>query len=216
MGGFTHENNKNNPRIYKNSEEFASCSSFVKEFRIALRPMLKNADSPMLHQRLMAQCSKIKLLDSNSAIGRRNVGEGLKTQKGKLLLRDFVFTPKVGIRQMLGNPEIAADDFRLTWKNFDPSAARFPKGATHFELTYYLMAYDPEVHLFTTHTAPSVRRSRQEAAEQLNLTLEEKVAKKGGVHYIPMVGLRFFEVLGQEEYANMGKDGVGMAVLGVL
>ena len=215
MGGFTYENNKKNPRIYKNSDEFGLCSLFVKEFRIALRPLLKYKNVGMLHQRLMQLCSKIKLLDSTSEKGSRNIGQGLKTLKGKLLLREFVFTPKAGIRQHFGNPEIEEADFTLTWRGFDPSSTRFPKGATDFELLYLVLAYDPDVNLFTTYEAAPIRRSKQEKAEALVMKLERKVSKKEGMHYIPVIGLRFLEILGEEEYECLGKDAVGIEVLGV-
>ena len=215
MGGFTYENNKKNPRIYKNSDEFGLCSLFVKEFRIALRPLLKYKKVEMLHQRLMQLCSKIKLLDSTSEKGSRNIGQGLKTLKGKLLLREFVFTPKAGIRQHFGNTEIDAADFTLIWSDFDPSSARFPKGATDFELLYLVLAYDPDVNLFTTYGAVPIRRSKQGKSEELVMKLEREVKKKEGMHYIPVVGLRFLEILGEEEYECLGQDGVGIEILGV-
>ena len=215
MGGFTYENNKKNPRIYKNSHEFGLCSLFVKEFRIALRPLLKYKSVGMLHQRLMQLCSKIKLLDSTSEKGSRTIGQGLKTLKGKLLLREFVFTPKAGIRQHFGNPEIDEADFTLIWRGFDPSSARFPKGATDFELLYLVLVYDPAMNMFTTFEAVPIRRSKQGKSEELVMKLEREVKKKEGMHYIPVVGLRFLEILGEEEYECLGQDGVGIEILGV-
>lgn len=216
MAGFNYENNKKNPRIYKNSDEFGLCSLFAKEFRIALRPLLKFKSVGMLHQRLMQLCSKIKLLDSTSERGSRTIGQGLKTLKGKLLFREFVFTPKAGIRQHFGNPEIDVADFTLTWRGFDPSSARFPRGATDFELLYLVLAYDPDVNLFTTYEAVPIRRSKLGKSEELVMKLERKVNKKEGMHYIPLAGLRFLEILGEEEYECLGKDAVGIEILGVL
>ncbi|MDN3725531.1 hypothetical protein QRD02_14190 [Aequorivita sp. SDUM287046] len=215
MGGFTYENNKNNPKIFKNSEEFALCSLFVKEFKIALLPILKHLNNGKLHQRLMQLFSKIKALDRTSEKGSCNVGEGLKSQKGKLLLREFIFTPKAGIRQKFGNPIIDVKNFCLLWKDFDSSSAKFPKGATDFELLYLVLAYEPALNLFTTYEAAPIRRSKTEKAEQLELKLQEKISKKDGNHYIPIVGLRFLEILGEEEYECLGQDAVGIEVLGV-
>ncbi len=215
MRGFNYKNNKNNPRIYTYSDEFGLCSLFSKEFRIALHPLLKYKKVGMLHQRLMELGSKIKSLDSTSDKGGRNVGAGLKTLKGKMLLREFVFTPKAGIRQHFGNPEIDVADFTLIWRGFDPSSARFPKGATDFELLYLLLAYDGEVNLFTTYEAAPIRRSKQGKREELVMKLERKVNKKEGMHYIPVIGLRFLEILGEEEYECLGQDAVGIEILGV-
>lgn len=94
MGGFNYENNKNNPRIYKNNDELTLCSVFVKEFKIGLHPILKYYKDGKLHQRLMSLFMTIKAVDAKSAPGSLNVGEGLRTLKGKLLLRQFAFNPK--------------------------------------------------------------------------------------------------------------------------
>tara|TARA_R110000851_G_scaffold77514_2_gene170518 strand:+ start:128110 stop:128760 length:651 start_codon:yes stop_codon:yes gene_type:complete len=215
MGGFNYENNKKNPRIYKNSDEFGMCSLFVKEFRIALRPLLKFKNVGMLHQRLMKLCSKIKLLDTTAEQGSRTMGGGLRTLKGKMLLREFVFTPKAGIRQHFGNPEIDEVDFTLTWRGFDPSSGRFPKGATDFELLYLVLTYDPDVNLFTTYEAIPIRRSKLGKAEVLVMPLARNVKKKEGMHFISVIGLRYLEILGEEEYACLGQDAVGIEILGV-
>ncbi len=114
MDGFNSENNKKNPNIYKNSAEFGLCSIFVREFKIGLHPILRYSRDGKLHSRLMKLFLAIKSLDRKSPRGAYNVGNGLDTLKGKLLLREFVFTPKVGIRQQFGNPEIDPTDFSLT------------------------------------------------------------------------------------------------------
>jgi hypothetical protein len=215
MGGFNYQNNKNNPRIYKNSDELSLCSVFVKEFKIALRPVLKHLRAGSLHQRLMQLFLRIKALDRVSEKGSLNVGEGLKTLKGKLLLRTFVFTPKAGIRQQFGNPQIYEEDFMVVWEDFDPSSARFPKAATHVELHYLVVAYDTTRQAFSTYSAAPVRRSTIDGRERLVLQPQEPIVKKPGVHYMLVLGMRFLELLGTEEYELFGTDAVGIEVLEV-
>ena len=215
MGGFNFKNNKNNPRIYKNSEEFRLCSVFVKEFKIGLHPVLRHLNDGTLHQRLMGLFMSIKALDRTSDKGALNVREGLQTLKGKSLLQHFVFTPKVGIRQMFGNPEINGADFTLVWKDFDPSRIRFPSGATHFELQYSILAYNPTQHIFTTYTTNPVRRSKEDETERLELLPEKTNTQKKGGPYILVLGLRFLEILGEEEYPLLGQNAVGVEIIGV-
>ena len=215
MGGFNNKNNKNNPKIYKNSEEFRLCSVFVKEFKIGLQPVLRHLKDGTLHQRLMGLFMAIKALDRKSDKGALNVPEGLQTLKGKSLLQHFVFTPKVGIRQMFGNPEINGADFTLVWKDFDPSGIRFPSGATHFELQYLILAYNPIQHVFTTNTANPIRRSREDGTERLELPPEKTNIKKENRQYILVLGLRFLEILGEEEYPLLGQNAVGVEIIGV-
>lgn len=216
MRGFNYENNKNNPRIYKNSDEMTLCSVFVKEFKIGLHPILKYYRDGMLHQRLMKLFMAIKAVDAKSAPGSLNVGEGLRTLKGQLLLRQFVFNPKVGIRQQLGNPQVNEEDFSLIWPGFDPSSTRFPNSATHFELQYLVLAYDSERTVFTTYTAAPVRRARKDVAEELELRTEKAIVRQKGVQYFLALGLRFLEILGEEEYPLLGKNAVGIEILDVV
>ncbi|MCG2417944.1 hypothetical protein K8089_02840 [Aequorivita sp. F47161] len=215
MRGFNYENNKNNPRISKNSDEMTLCSVFVKEFKIGLHPILKYYKDGTLHQRLMSLFMAIKAVDPKSAPGSLNVGEGLRTLKGQLLLRQFVFNRKLGIRQQLGNPEVNETDFSLSWSDFDPSSIRFPSSATHFELQYLVLTYDNKRNIFTTYTAVPVRRARKDEWEVLELRTEKAIVKKKGVQYFLAIGLRFLEILGEEEYPLLGQNAVGIEVLGV-
>lgn len=216
MGGFTSENNKKNPRIYNNTDELSLCSLFVKEFKIALHPVLKFLVDGTLHLRLMKLFMRIKALDRKSASGSKNVGEGLRTLKGQQLLREFVFTPKAGIRQQIGNPRIDEKNFSLEWEKFDSSFVKFPKGATHFELYYILVAYDIDLNVFETFGGDCVRRSKEDRMEQLQLRLEKEVKKREGFLYMPVLGIRFIEILGDEEYNCAGKNAVGVEVLTVV
>ncbi|MBT0608379.1 hypothetical protein [Aequorivita echinoideorum] len=215
MGGFNYENNKNNPRIYKHSDELSLCSKFVKEFKIALYPILQFVNDGTLHQRLMALFMKIKSLDSGGATEHRLVGKGLKTLKGKQLLREFVFTPKVGIRQQFGNPLIHDADFSLEWKALAPSKAKFPKGATHFDLQYILVVYNVQENSFVTYDSAPLRFSKRDVIQHVHIHLESAIRREEYCFYLPLISIRFMEVLGKEEYPSLGKDGVGVEVLGV-
>jgi hypothetical protein len=215
MRGFSYENNKNNPRIFKNSDELTLCSVFVKEFKIGLHPILSHYNDGTRHKRLMKLFMAIKAVDPKSAPGSLNVGEGLRTLKGQLLLRQFVFNSKVGIRQQVGNPQINEKDFSLLWPDFAPSSIRFPNSATHFELQYLVLAYEGKRNIFTTYSAAPVRRAKMAVAEELELRTEKVIVKKKGVQYFFVLGLRFLEILGEEEYPLLGQNAVGVEVLGV-
>src|SRR5690554_953398 len=210
------KSNKRNSKIVGINDEFASCSVFLKEFKIGLRPILKYVRDGSLHPRMMGLFSKIKSLDRNSASGSFHVREGLKTIKGKMLLREFVFTPKAGIRQQFGNPQIDEEDFSVVWEDFDPSPTRFPKGATHFDFMYLVLAYDPDRNLFTTYTTGPIRRSKKDGQERLEMRPEKTIVRREGMQFILVAGIRFMEILGDEEYASGGQDGVGMEILGVV
>lgn len=215
MGGFNRKNNKKNPNIYLNSREFGNCSLFVKEFKIGLFPLLKYSRDGKLHARLVKLFMTIKSLDRHSEPGNLSVSQGLKTQKGRLLLREFVFTPKVGIRQQVGNPVINEEDFSVLWEDFAPSPTLFPKGATHYELLYLVLGYDGARNLFSTYKSLPIRKSKSDPGGLMELRLDKPLVREEAMQYIMVMGIRFIEVLGEEEYELFGQGALGIEVLGV-
>lgn len=218
-GGFTRKSIKNNPQmqvIRDSNSELATCSIFLKEFKIGLRPILLHFRVGSLHQQLMQLFLRIKSLDRVSDPGNLNVSDGLRTEKGRMLLREFTFTPKVGIRQFFGNPIIREDDFSVVWEHFEPSQARFPKGATHWEMVYLVLSYHRDQKLFSTMASKPIRRAKTDGLERMELRPETSVVRAPELQHILVLGLRFMEIIGEEEYPLLGKDAVGIEVLGVV
>ena len=218
-GGFTRKVIKNNPSmqlVRDSNSEFTECSIFLKEFKIALRPILSHFRVGTLHQRLMQLFLKIKSLDRVSTPGNLNVADGLRTEKGRLLLREFTFTPKAGIRQFFGNPVIEQDDFSVIWDPFEPSQARFPKGATHWELLYLVLTYHRDLKQFSTVASTPIRRAKTDGPERLELRPDKPVVRGSDLQHILVLSIRFIELIGDEEYPLLGKDSVGIEVLGVV
>lgn len=215
MGGFNYKNNKNNPNISNNSDEFGACSSFVKEFKIGLHPFLNYSKDGTLHKRLMKLFMAIKSLDRKSTKGFLQVGNGLEMLKGQLLLREFAFTPKFGIRQQFGNPNFNEDNFSLVWEDFHLSPTLFPKGGSHFEFGFLVLEYDKASNLFTTYKSALVRRSKTDPSERLELRPEKNISRKKEKQYILVGGIRFMEVLGDGEYELFGQGTLGIEVFGV-
>lgn len=217
-GGFTRKAIKNNANmqvVRDSNSEFSMCSIFLKEFKIALLPILCHYRVGSLHQGLMQLFLKIKALDRDSPAGALHVSGGLRTKKGQLLLREFTFTPKVGIRQFFGNPVIDQDDFTVSWEDFKPSQARFPKAATHLEILYLVLTYQRDRKQFLTVSSAPIRRAKIAETEHLKLQLTKPVARGPELQHILVMSLRFMEVIGEEEYPLLGKDSLGIEVLEV-
>lgn len=217
-GGFTRKSIKNNPQmqvVRDSNSELTACSIFLKEFKIGLRPILLHFRVGSLHQQLMQLFLRIKSLDRVSTPGNLNVPDGLRTEKGRMLLREFTFTPKVGIRQFFGNP-ILREDFSVVWEQFEPSQARFPKGATHWEIIYLVLTYHRDQKLFSTVASEPIRRGTTDGRERLELRPNQTVAIGPELQHVLVMGLRFMEIIGEEEYPLLGKDAVGIEVLGVV
>ncbi|CAA7196199.1 hypothetical protein [Chryseobacterium potabilaquae] len=92
--GFNKKAFKKNPsyeKVRQNSSEFGHCSKVGKIIRQALSKYIKEAKDPLLYQRFTKLMTQIKDLDTISNRGKRTVKNGLTTEVGKELLRNFNF-----------------------------------------------------------------------------------------------------------------------------
>lgn len=92
--GFNKTAFKKNPsyeKVRQNSSEFGHCSKVGKIIRNSLNTYIKKAGDPLLYQKFAKLMTEIKDLDTISERGKRTVENGLQTESGKKLLRQFQF-----------------------------------------------------------------------------------------------------------------------------
>ena len=90
--GFNKAAFKKNPsyeKVRQNSSEFGHCSKIGKVIRNTLDLYIKEAGDPLLYQKFAKVMTMIKDLDMISERGKRTVENGLKTEEGRKLLREF-------------------------------------------------------------------------------------------------------------------------------
>lgn len=76
-------------KVRQNSSEFGHCSKIGKIIRKSLEVYIKEAGDPLLYQKFAKVMTTIKDLDMLSGRGKRTVENGLKTEEGKKLLKEF-------------------------------------------------------------------------------------------------------------------------------
>lgn len=76
-------------KVRQNSSEFGHCSKIGKIIRNTLELYIKEAGDPLLYQKFAKVMTMIKDLDMISGRGKRTVENGLKTEEGRKLLREF-------------------------------------------------------------------------------------------------------------------------------
>jgi hypothetical protein len=86
-------------KVRQNSSEFGHCSKIGKIFRQCLESYIKECDDALLYQKFAKLMTEIKDLDSISEKGKRTVKNGIATESGMQMLKDFQF----GNIQSLGN-----------------------------------------------------------------------------------------------------------------
>ena len=78
-------------KVRQNSSEFGHCSKIGKIIRKSVENYTREAGDPLLYQKFAKMMTAIKDLDKISERGKRTVANGLKTEEGKMLLREFEF-----------------------------------------------------------------------------------------------------------------------------
>lgn len=78
-------------KVRQNSSEFGHCSKVGKVFRQCLEPYIKECDDALLYQKFAKLMTEIKDLDIISEKGKRTVKNGIATDEGLMMLRDFQF-----------------------------------------------------------------------------------------------------------------------------
>lgn len=76
-------------KVRQNSSEFGHCSKIGKVIRKSLDVYIKESGDPLLYQKFAKVMTAIKDLDTISERGKRTVENGLKTEEGRKLLKEF-------------------------------------------------------------------------------------------------------------------------------
>ncbi|AYY86099.1 hypothetical protein EGX91_16865 [Chryseobacterium indologenes] len=76
-------------KVRQNSSEFGHCSKMGKIIRKSLDFYIKEAGDTLLYQKFAKLMTEIKDLDTISERGKRTVVNGLTTEKGEKLLKNF-------------------------------------------------------------------------------------------------------------------------------
>ncbi|MEZ4795201.1 MAG: hypothetical protein R2773_06980 [Flavobacteriaceae bacterium] len=215
-GGFTAEAIKNSPNmapVRKINSEFGHCSTLRSAFSEALRPFLCELNDGDLPGKLMKRLLEIKDLDFVNAKGQRQVAEGMQTQRGKYLLKEFVFTPKCRGRNHLGGTwRFDADRDVMVLEAYELDPKQFPKGATHLCLQVGRLHFDfatLEHHLVLSEP---LLISPEDAQDPLEFPLERP--KVSGMELL-VLRLRFYQCFPGEQYPLSGERSKGVEVLGI-
>jgi hypothetical protein len=120
----------------ENGLEFGSCSKSGKLIRTALRRFLKNASDSEVSARLVKVLHEVKKQDLVSARGDRHPANGLLTQAGKNLLKNFNFNAEAPLSRLIKTSiTVDAANYSAGITAFKPAQdLQWPGGATHFSL----------------------------------------------------------------------------------
>jgi hypothetical protein len=200
-GGFSGEKIKNSAemvRVRENGSEFGMVSRFKKRFKDLLFPFFGSYADTTLHGRMMSLFQAIKVFDTVSERGERKVGVGLTTVEGKLLLERFGFTAKSTRSVFPGKMGYDAVNSTLEVTDFNARNIKFPPSASIMELQFGVLTLDA-LHLPSEIFMSSTRYFDAQSTD-VTFDMVPNVLPTVGSLGIPVVGVRFYEVVNGERY----------------
>lgn len=214
-GGFNGKAIKTSPtmvRVRENNTEFGHCSKVKKCLKIALHPFLHSYREGTLHGRMMQLLQQIKVCDTLSERGKRNIGNGLASPMGKLLFRQFAFTPKRSVSNtLLGTGTFDWDRFSYTMRDFDVKKVRFAASATHFEVCLGVLFFDFTNLNSQLFLSAPLLVGRDYTDDQFSLS---PIAPTVGEGFpFAFVGLQFYQEVNGILYLLQEETAVGLEVL---
>ena len=160
-GGVSKNRIMNDPafaRTRENGMEFGSIAGSGKLLRTALGPMVFRAKDSKLTSRLVKVMGQVKNMDTASARGYRNVGEGLNNALAPVLLEGFDFNNRATLGSILNSPlTVDTTTGGITIADYNPmEQMRSPEGATHFSLQAGFLRIDFTTGAYELTLSPEV------------------------------------------------------------
>ncbi len=211
-GGFNADAIRNKPsmvRTRENASEFGNCSRVKKMLRLSIWSFFGNVIDASFHGRMMQLMQEIKVLDSESIRGKREVKLGLSTPLGKKLFKEFAFTPArsvVGTLNAICKFNLATYRFEVT--SFDIKQVNFPKQATHFKLFFCLVTYDFENYSYSVSAAEPLLFNRKTVLTSFTMTTSP--LPDTTEFFVGYIGIAFYQEVGGTLYALKEQGMIGV------
>jgi len=215
-GGFNGKAIKTKPsmvRVRENNSEFGNCSKVKKNFLLALFPFLKYYKEGSLHGRMMQLFQRIKVCDTSSERGKREVGKGIFTHEGMQLFRQFMFTPKCDVAIIVPmHATYDAVSCMYSVVDFDVNMVRYPKNATHMELQFGVLGVDFDLGVYNMFIASPLVFEKGDAIA--NFSMVPTILPEIGLHRYAFVGVTFYQDINGVKYVLKEEGNVGLMFVG--
>lgn len=215
-GGFEGNKIKKQPnyvRVRENSKEFTQSARAGKYFRHALATYLRPLRILYLHNRVVSLFQQLTKLDTVHARGERRLFEGLQTQAGQQLVKDFEFDPALSFYRIFPfSCQTNLTQGILIIPDFNPTQLPKPTGAAiSVELVFLALGLD-----FETQSPALLNTSKPHyfSLEDLNnptTSLELTITQPNAPVAFGILSVRFFEELNGVRYRLQGG---GIKILG--
>lgn len=199
-------------RVRENSTEFGHCARVNKAFRQALQGFYTGYTFTYLHSSLMRLFTQLKDLDALHARGARSVAQGVATAPGRLLLQQFNYTPACAVTSVLPfSMQVTPSTYVLTLTAATNTRLPMVAGATHVQVSYGVLDFNFETLAYALHMANPVLLTADSIPQ--TLVLSPKSLPAGIGVPLPVLGVRYYQMLNGALHALQTKSSVGFVVL---
>jgi hypothetical protein len=159
-GGHTSASIKKDPHKIKIKEctmEFGAVAKFKSLLLLPVQHVFPYKLSRSVHSSFSSVLHLIMKEDPLHPRGQRLVSEGLKTEKGKQLLLDFLFLPELGVYSLFhGLPKVDLVGGKCSFAGLRLNASAFPAEATHVRVHYFVVDYHTDCNYFVAYSSEKV------------------------------------------------------------
>lgn len=159
-GGHTSESIRNDPnkiKIKESNEDFGSVAKVKNLLLLKVRQQFPAKLPRAVHSSFFTVLRLITAEDVVNKAGSRLVSMGLKTEKGKRLLMDFLFSPEMGVYSLFhGLPQVSFVGATCSFAGLTLDTSVFPAETTHVRVHYFVVDYHMEDGSFVAYSAEQV------------------------------------------------------------
>jgi hypothetical protein len=188
-------------RTRENISEFSLNAKSGKALRQSISPLLHRAKDSKLSSRMLKLMNTIKNFDGSSARGQRQVGLGLGSLEGKLLLKGFDFNlhaPLSSVLHALYSVDVVTGV--LSIPDLSPQEQLgIPEGATHTSFSSAFVNLDFETGIFDSSYSPAVILQLDNTISTIILTPEAVPTGTGTQMYLLLI--EFFQEVNGVQYS---------------
>ncbi|HXJ98937.1 MAG TPA: hypothetical protein VNJ50_08830 [Gelidibacter sp.] len=213
-GGFNSESIKRSALMRGNSSEMGLASVVNKVFKQSFRSLWLDKNYGSVHYRLQSLFMEIKNLDEVSVFGKRCVAEGMATDYGKRLLKDFRFQEGSGV---LLSGKLAFDwtTPRMTVSGFDMERMELPDGVDLLGVQLLTVCFDFETLDFSFQLSGLLELFRDFGDDHFSLETAPLNASDPGVRYA-MLRLAHYQQVNGTNYLMRGDAGIRYGFVSVV
>jgi hypothetical protein len=190
-------------RTRENMAEFGNAAASSKMLMEAVHSFIKTASDNRVSSRLNQAMKKVLLEDKFSARGARNVAAGIKTDKGKSMLKQFNFNKFSNLGSVLHKQIILSPvTGTITINDVNPvNDIVGPKGASHVTLSCVFVTVEFATGKYYTEYSEPVELALDNTLSNVQLIPDEVPTLTPDTTSFYLIKMEFYQEVNGEKYS---------------